>query len=359
MKYLLILPFMCCFFLISCATDPVDTAVFSFDNDGNTVLKAPPPGEGYQLVIGPFDVPTGTEIQRDYYFALPNDEDIYVRKIEIAMNEGTHHMNFFRSTIELSDTLKTYRTTEIEYTKDNKTWKETIGYEDSTFYRSSIFNESDMLIEAQLSGQLFTWDLPKLPNGKQSVIHLKAHERMLLQNHYVNAITQQTKNHKGKVTINIWYAKGDPSNFEKASMCFARNLKIVVPPNSEVTFSKDCKFNVIPRPMHILGMTGHFHSRGKSFTIDKMYEDPVTKEVSVLQENIYKSSSWSEPPFTPYDPPIELKTGEFIRYTCVFNNPTDKTFTFGPKVETNEHMNLFIWFTPSYNDGRTLYDTTQ
>jgi hypothetical protein len=359
MKISVFFSLVLCGFLVSCTTDPVDPAKFSFDADGNTVLQPPPPGEGIQLVIGPFDVPIGSEIQREYYLTMPFDEEFNVGKIEIAMNEGTHHMNFFRSTLELPDTLPSYRTTEMEYTAGGKTWKETIPYEDSTFYLTKVFNASDMLIEAQISGKLFTWDLPKLPNGKQSVINLRPHEKMLLQVHYVNAVTQKTSNHKGKVTVNIWKAKGAPSNFERASMCFARNMKIFIPPNSEVVFTKDCKFNTIPRPMYILGMTGHFHSRGKSFTIDKMYEDPVTHQETVVEENIYQSSSWSEPPFTPYDPPIELKTGEFIRYKCVYNNPTNQTFVFGPKVDINEHMNLFIWFTPAYLDGRTLYDTTQ
>jgi hypothetical protein len=37
-------------------------------------------------------------------------------------------------------------------------------------------------------------------------------------------------------------------------------------------------------------------------------------------------------------------------------NPTDKIFPFGAHVAYEEHMNLFTWFAPGWNDGQTIYD---
>ncbi len=352
---LLLAPF---FVLSSCTNDPEQTTEkFSFDADGNTVLQPPPSGEGLQVQIGPFDVPTGLEVQRDYYLKLPNEEDIYISKIEIAMNEGTHHMNFFRTALDLPDTLPSRVTDVAHFTYNGKQITDPIEYNDTSFKATSIFNESDILIEAQLSGQLVTWDLPKLATGKQTVIHLKKHEPMILQIHYVNATSQSTKNSKGKVSVNIWYAKGNPANFEKSSMMFARNKSIRIEPSMmDQRFSKNCYFQAVPRPMYILGMTGHFHSRGKQFIVDKMKQDPNTFERTVIQEKIYVSNAWGEPPFTQYADPIKLDVNEYIRYTCVYDNPTTNLYLFGPKVETNEHANLFAWFSPSYLDGDTLYD---
>lgn len=359
MKKLFLLLFFVPFLaLSSCSTDPTTTTeAFSFDAEGNTVLQPPPSGEGLQVQIGPFDVPTGQEVQRDYYIKLPNEEDIYISKIEIAMNEGTHHMNFFRTTLDLPDTLSTRRTDVVNYTYNGQKITNPIEYNDQSFTATSIFNESDILIEAQLSGQLVTWDLPKLATGKQSVIHLKKNEPMILQIHYVNATSQSTKNSKGKVSVNIWYAKGNPADYEKSSMMFARNRTIKIEPSMmDQSFSKNCYFAAVPRPMYILGMTGHFHSRGKQFIVDKMKQDPNTLERTVIQEKIYISNAWGEPPFTQYADPIKLDVNEYIRYTCVYDNPTTNTYLFGPKVETNEHANLFAWFSPSYLDGDTLYD---
>jgi hypothetical protein len=38
----------------------------------------------------------------------------------------------------------------------------------------------------------------------------------------------------------------------------------------------------------------------------------------------------------------------------VFVNNTNRTITFGPQVETQEHANVFIYFYPGPEDGRTL-----
>ena len=53
-------------------------------------------GSNY-VVIGPFDVPSGQEVQRNYYQKLPIDQDIYVTKIELTYNVGSHHLNIFKS----------------------------------------------------------------------------------------------------------------------------------------------------------------------------------------------------------------------------------------------------------------------
>lgn len=351
---LLCMPF---FMLASCSTDPTVAEKFSFDAEGNTVLEPPPAGEGLQIQIPAFDVPLGAEVQRDFYITLPNLEGIDISKIEIAMNEGTHHMNLFRSTLNLPDTLPSRKTSTVNFTYNGKQTSEPIEYNDSSFTATSIFNESDILIEAQISGKLFSWDLPTLPSGKQSIIHLEKNERMILQVHYVNATTQSTQNSKGKVSVNIWYAKGNPANYEKASMMFARNMLIKIEPlKADQVFQKNCEFAAVPRPMYILGMTGHFHSRGKRFIVDKMKIDPVTFDRTLVEANVYVSNDWGEPPFTAYANPVKLDVNEYIRYTCVYDNPTTKEYKFGPKVETSEHANLFAWFTPSYLDGKTLYD---
>ncbi len=345
-------------------TENGTTENFSFDADGNTVLTPPPPGEGFQVQIPAFEVPPGKEIQRDYYITLPNDEDYEVGKIEIAMNEGTHHMNFFRTAIPDSVIKPSNKVVgQIRYTNNGKDTTQSCFYYDSSFYASSIFTESDILIEAQLAGKLYSWDLPKLADGSQATIRLVKHERMILQFHYVNAVTQTTKNGKGKISVNIWKAKGSAPT-QSASMLFARKTKIVIPPapvggDTTVTFSKNCFFKagtLSNAPIYLLGMTGHFHSRGVTFTVDKMKDS--AGQSFVVQEKIYQSANWGEPPFTPFATPIkiDLPNGEYIRYTCVYKNNTQKGFTFGPNVETNEHMNLFAWFVPSYNNGHTLYD---
>src|SRR5262245_32772572 len=59
-----------------------------------------PPEHGIQLVAGPFTVPAGDEVQRNFYIKAPNDRPLDIHKFEIRMNKGSHHFNIFRSNIE-------------------------------------------------------------------------------------------------------------------------------------------------------------------------------------------------------------------------------------------------------------------
>ena len=309
-------------------------------------------------------MPAGKEIQRDYYITLPNDEDYEVGKIEIAMNDGTHHMNFFRtklSDISIDPSHKTVG--QMRSINNGKDSTQNCYYYDQSFTASSIFSESDILIEAQLAGALYSWDLPKLPDGRQAIIHLKPHEPMILQFHYVNAVTQKTANDKGKISVNVWKNKNTSGGTVTASMLFARKMILLIPAarpdhDTTVTYSKNCKFLALigKFPIYLLGMTGHFHSRGFSFIVDKV-KDSAGVQVAI-QEKIYVSNDWGEPPFTTFVNPIKLDAGEYIRYTCVYKNASANSYTWGPNVETNEHMNLFAWFAPGWNNGATVYDST-
>src|SRR5688572_23680800 len=55
-----------------------------------------PPAEGFQLVVEPFEVPFGKDVQDCHFFEIPSDEPVCVNRIVVAQNPGTHHMNMFR-----------------------------------------------------------------------------------------------------------------------------------------------------------------------------------------------------------------------------------------------------------------------
>jgi hypothetical protein len=74
-------------------------------------------------------------------------------------------------------------------------------------------------------------------------------------------------------------------------------------------------------------------------------------------DTIYRSADWDEPPFESYvDRNITIEKGQCLRFKARYVNQTDKYFTFGPRTDVNEHMNLFLWFTPAYNEGQTVFD---
>lgn len=341
----------------------------SYDSDGNVVLQPPAPGEGIQIIVDTFSVPLGKEVQGDYYFQLPNDVPITVGHIEIAMNKGSHHMNCFRmnDSFAIGDTNIYPRN--MFFVHDGKRDTQTVVYQ-QTFYTNNVWANSDLLVEAQVDH--LDWDLATMPSdtsvpenirGGKTVVQFQPHQRMIIENHYVNATTQSTPNGKGKIYINLYYAK--ESKIVPASMYVGRYKKLKIPANTSdymaqmvASFPTNMQF-----PMYILGMTGHYHSHGKTFYVDilqQKFDSTFGQYQGVdstpVHSKIYVNSTWNEPPFISYSSPIKVDVGQTLRFTAIYDNPTADPILFGPKVLTNEHDNLFVWFVPGWQNGRTVYD---
>jgi hypothetical protein len=306
-----------CAALLACGDDGSNPSGPSTGADGSVSLAAPPAGQGIQVVIGPFEVPTGQEVQKNYYQKLPNTEDIYVTKIELTYNIGSHHLNIFKSDdLDVPDRV-----------------------EDS--FSAIAWESWDMIAASQRES--LTWTLPP-----GTAIRLKARQQMNFQTHYVNALTQKTTTGVGKAIINF-YTTDKAAVKNLIGAVFANNRKVELPPHSESTFRKV----VVPftQDAKILWMTGHFHGWGKSFVVNRW-------DGTKAGEEVYRNTTWAEPPVKFYDPPLEVKAGESLVYTTTHVNGTDNIVKFGPRVETDEHANLFIFYTPSADESKSIYDFT-
>lgn len=285
-------------------------------------LAAPPAGEGVQISVGPFAVPPGAEVQNNFFMKLPVDQDVMVRRIDIVYPKGSHHLNLFKS-----DT------------------KNVPDHVEDTF--SAMYPEYDMFANSQ-TGDLH-WELPE-----GVAMRFKAKQQLLIQSHYVNTLTQATPGDQGSVKINFWFAKPEAVK-HTLGMLFAVNPSLSLPPHSTYVAQKaislsDQAFN---RDVKIVAMTGHMHSRGKSFEVNRW----SGRDPNVRGEQLYKSDNWDEPPMKFYDTPIDWKANERLIYTGTFVNKTDIFIGFGAgNVDTKEHSNLFLYFYPGPEDGRCIYD---
>ncbi|RYE75901.1 MAG: hypothetical protein EOO74_09305 [Myxococcales bacterium] len=133
---------------------------------------------------------------------------------------------------------------------------------------------------------------------------------------------------------------------------FATNQGIeICPGDKDKTFETHCRFTK-DKPVTIIGANGHFHSRGKRFSM-ALWDD-VNGAAST---NFYESKAWDEPPF---DRGLDLLVppGGGVSYTCEYTAAPDSCgdpdkqccFTFGPKVEQNEHCNAFVYYYPKRDD---------
>jgi len=335
------------------------------DAQGNVWMNPPPSGEGLQIAVEPFAVPDSAEVQGNFYLHLPSDVPFDVGRIEIAMNQGTHHMNLYRWANLWPPDSGIPRPVIYRHL-DGKIDTVQVRYQ-AQFNALIVRNNGDLMVEAQVP--YLNWTFPTLPDGTQGAVHFGANDTLVIENHYVNTSNvpggspQITPNGYGKVIINLWKATGATTT---ASMMFARKTNLKIPAYSDSTYYKDCTVmnnisSLRNTPVYILGITGHYHSRGKQFWVDKMKElvdaNGNTRD-TILLDHLYYSPSWDEPPFTAYPTPIpvNLGQGEFIRYYAEYVNTTGNVINFGPYVATEEHMNLFMWFAPGWNNGQTIYD---
>ncbi len=286
----------------------------------DVALAPPPPGEGVQLSVGPFDVAPGTEVQRNFFMKLPVDQDVMLSRVQVAYPTGSHHCNIFKSDTKNAD----------DHVEDSF---EAIDY------------EAYQMFTAAQTGNL-DW---KYPEGVG--LKLAKRQQLLIQTHWVNAATQKTPGGKGVVKINFWFAKPETIK-TPLGMAFIINKNLDIPPRTESAAKKivDLTRQGYKQDAKILAMTGHFHSRGKTFDINRFDGDKIG-------DLIYRSDNWDEPPFKAFDTPIDLKAGQKLLYTTTFVNSSDLVIKFGPKVETQEHSNLFMYFTPGPADGKAIYDT--
>jgi hypothetical protein len=62
-------------------------------------LEELPANEGVSIRVPSFEVPAGHEEQSCYFMSFPDikgGQDVFVNRIRLAMNVGSHHMNIFR-----------------------------------------------------------------------------------------------------------------------------------------------------------------------------------------------------------------------------------------------------------------------
>lgn len=299
------------FFVFGCEKKlPIE----SNPESGDVQLDPPAAGHGIQIGVPAFEIAKGEERQRNYFFALPSNDDVYINRIQFAYNVGSHHCNVFKS--------------------DSVTMSEG-SFEDT--FASVNYEKWDMVFASQRD--TLTWQLPP-----GVAIKLKGRQQMCIQTHYVNASTQATPTSRGKVLINLWTIPKD-SMKNLVGLVFASNKLINIPPHSGHTVQKLVK--QIPWDINILSLTGHFHSRGKNFWVDDVNRGT----------EIYRNTTWDEPPVKIFPGAGYYFPKNFVlNYHSEYYNSSNDTIRFGPHVENEEHSNLFMLFYPAPSDGRTIYD---
>lgn len=323
-------------------TGPPDVPPVPDSSKPDVSLSPPPPGQGFQIAVGPFPVNPGQEVRRDYYFQLPNETGLDITRLEFLGNPGTHHWFLYRNgqpdypSTPITNPPADQGT--LAVTMDGMTVQPAVAIDNDSSGLRPMANGWDIVAGSDSAAWSFT-----MPTGVGS--HLDPHQVVDMQVHYVNAANgQYTPNGRGKMLLNLWTVPSGSIPIQLASTLYAQNPFIVIPPHSHPTFYKLCPF---PNGAKILWLTTHFHSRGKVFTL---YRWDGSKPTDMLMQ----STDWNDPQIKAFDPPLELKPGEGIYGVAQYENDTDQTFVDGNDVQNAEHMIFAGLFYPGLPDGATL-----
>jgi hypothetical protein len=300
---------------------------------GEQFLDPPVSGEGFQLNVPTFEVAAGDEVQSCYFFAVPGaaGSDVWIDHFKLAANVGTHHLNVFRvkTVVDLGG-----RPGEVVVSKNGT----------GPCFKSSNWADWPIVANTQDGGQTIDWTLPAGVGQK-----FTGGELLMLQIHFVNATTQMTPN-GGRGAVNFYTMKS-PAAMEMGTI-FATNQNIrVCPGDTNRSYETHCKTPLSGAT--IFAANGHFHSRGQEFTmnvVDAQGNDTLTTP-------FYTSTTWDEPPMVR-DLAVPIPQGGGVSWTCSFSadasacgNANDSCcFTFGGKVETQEHCNAFVYYYPKVAD---------
>src|SRR4051812_40393826 len=216
-------------------------------NPGEVLIPPPEKGAGFQLDAPHFAVPSGTEVQNCYFFAVPGEagKDVWIDHFTLAANTGTHHVNVFRvkTVVDLG----------------GQPGDSVLGQNgEGPCFKSSNWADWPLVVNNQDGGSIVDW---KMPDGVAQ--KFSGGELLMLQIHFVNALTQESPA-GGRAAVNFYKAPGVPEN--ELGTIFATNQQIKICPGETKSFETHCN-----KPLSnttIVAANGHFHSRGTEFTMN-------------------------------------------------------------------------------------------
>jgi hypothetical protein len=259
------------------------------------------------LAIQPFDVAPGTEVQNCIYLKVPSDSDIDIGHVLLDFAPGTHHMHVYYGDEQHADGME-------------------------SCFQAVDFDKWHLLVGEQ-KPQL-EWTLPP-----GIAFHLKAHQQLLIQVHFVNASTLQTAGNQAHGTIHF---DARPSSEVHGYMgsIFGQQRGIDILPNSSFSVDGICR---LPHALSMGALAGHYHFKGKDFTAARM-----SAGGAVDSTPFYRTDNFAEPRFDIYgeDNPLRFADGERILWHCDYQNDTNMEVLFGPRELTQEHCNMFAFYYP-------------
>lgn len=260
----------------------------------------PPPTQGMQLAVGPFSVPSGKEDYYCYSKKLTAADVGWIVRFEPFNSPSVHHVAVFQ----------------------------VFGKEPEGFYPCPALTKQTWV--PLYSGGRNTNGI-SLPEGAGSQI--AADDQLLVHVHLLNASPSEVTE---RLYMNLHYAEKG-ADLTPAGIFALGTQRVHIPDGArDFKLTKEC---MAPKPLNVFAVFPHMHKYATRFQVEHGPTSPADASV------VYKLDPWNfgDQPMDPLK--LNVKTGDFLRVTCAFNNTSGHELTYGESAD-NEMCYGILFYTP-------------
>jgi len=287
-------------------------------------LAPPPEGEGFQLHLGTIFLAPGEEKEFIIKHELKNEEAIEIPRLQVTMNEDSHHFLFFKYDQGADQ-------------DENEGLEEVTIFSVATGGANAITNDTKMIggwayeADVQLPNKVaYTWDAGTVLKFNY---HIKNYSTTAVMpaELYVNVYTQEV----GTATHEM------QSEFQLNT---ANPFQLVFPPGETTVDWELDSFDGASAndSVHLWLFGAHTHKYGTAFNAWQALENggkgPIVYEGSYNFDYTFDTGfyDYSHPPMRIYDDFLSIKAGTGLIVEGDWNNTSNETVTFG--LTTDDEM---------------------
>ncbi len=261
-----------------------------------------PPAQGFQIKSPPITVPAATEETYCYYFTVPGDAAVGVKRWQSQMTAGSHH-------------LIVYFTAEAE-APDGTITTGCDGFGGGGLSNVPVWTYSAQLREAEMV----------MPPGVG--MQVAAQQHGYVQMHYLNPTLEPLD-----VQVAVNAETFDPgTTYTKASAFVTYHTEIAIPGGVGQTATAEGSCRVKPG-LSFFSLSTHAHRRA------------VATEVKDGDAVIFASDDWEHPGVKRW--PDGYTFGDTLKYRCDYKNDSAAAVGTGPSADTDEMCMAVGYFYPA------------
>jgi hypothetical protein len=257
---------------------------------------APGVASAANRTLDSFTVPAGGEVYKCQDFANPfGGQQVDIKTYQLAMNAGSHHMLLFYSAGATDGRV-------VDCPQG--------GLQTGPF---TFGAQSQKVTQTYPDGVGAT-----IPGGMG----------FTLNSHYVNPGSTPIQ---AAVQVTMFVAAPGVVTQHAGALQFVLVSLSIPPTGQPVTVTGSC---TLPQDVNLLWTSAHMHRRATNFV--------ATSGGRML----FQTDQWSDPPPARFSPPLLLKAGADITWSCTYVNDTGSALTFGESALTNVMCNSGSGFYP-------------